>query len=251
MGSPTTEPGHTDAEILHQVTLSGYWIGKNEVTTTLWSTRQHDPGTVPPDARMPQTGMTWRQAVEFCNAYSQQQGRTQVYENINDNGATVNWNANGYRLPTEAEWEFACRAETVEAFNTGRNKIKPAEANYDSTGNDNSVGQPYDDPCSDGKDTNRAIQARNVGSFPRNPWGLYDMHGNVYEWCWDRYSATYYTTADARNNPRGPNDGNNRVIRGGAYNSVATDARSAHRLSFPATNNSTSVNIGFRLVRLD
>jgi formylglycine-generating enzyme required for sulfatase activity len=139
------------------------------------------------------------------------------------NGEDVTWNrnANGYRLPTEAEWEYACRAGTATPFSTGNN-ITTSQANYDG---------------------NRQ-KTSNVGSFASNQWGLYDMHGNVREWCWDWYGG--YSMA-AQTDPSGASSGTNRVVRGGSWGNGAQDLRSAYRDSItPAARN---IALGCRLVR--
>ena len=133
-----------------------------------------------------------------------------------------NWNADGYRLPTEAEWEYACRAGTTTAYNTG-------DTISDDTGwyRDNSNNMTHE-----------------VGKKPANAYGLYDMHGNVWEWCWDWYGS--YGNA-ARTNPMGASSGSVRVLRGGGWVSSAQSVRSAGRsLNSPSGR---YYDLGFRLVR--
>jgi formylglycine-generating enzyme required for sulfatase activity len=146
----------------------------------------------------------------------------------------VTWdrNANGYRLPTEAEWEYACRAGTTTPFSTGNN-ITTSQANYDGN-------YPYNNNAK-GVYREKTV---NVGSFAPNGWGLYDMHGNVWEWCWDWY-GDYTSGAEA--NPAGPATGARRVGRGGCRNSYAQNLRSARRNFYAPSVQSGSV--GFRLVR--
>ncbi|MDR2519067.1 MAG: formylglycine-generating enzyme family protein, partial [Spirochaetaceae bacterium] len=138
---------------------------------------------------------------------------------------TANWSANGYRLPTEAEWEYACRAGTITPFYTG-SSIVPTQANYD------------------GKDHARQSTSK-VGSFPPNPWGLFDMHGNVFEWCWDWYSA--YSSGVTQIDPLGGPSGTHRVLRGGSWNKSAQSLRSAYRVG--STPSLRSSEFGFRLAR--
>ena len=135
-------------------------------------------------------------------------------------------------LPTEAEWEYACRAGTTTPFSTGDN-ITTSQANYDGN-------YPYNNFS---KGTNRK-STTDVGSFPPNSWGLYDMHGNVYEWCWDWY-GDYSTSAQA--DPRGPASGSERVIRGGSWEHYGWYVRSAYRSNGDLSSGWSSV--GFRVVR--
>ncbi|MDR0562570.1 MAG: formylglycine-generating enzyme family protein, partial [Spirochaetaceae bacterium] len=134
----------------------------------------------------------------------------------------------GYRLPTEAEWEYACRAGTGTPFSTGT-RIAADQANYNGTA-----------------DIPRGVYRQKtvpVGTFPANPWGLYDMHGNVYEWCWDWFGEYPITV---QQDPVGPASGVNRVIRGGSWNYSARSLRSASRNhDVPAYRGG---DVGFRLL---
>ena len=147
---------------------------------------------------------------------------------------SVVWNrdADGYRLPTEAEWEFACRAGTTTPFSTGEN-VTVDQANYYGT-------YPYDGYPS-GQYRSRTVP---VGSFAPNRWGLYDMHGNVWEWCWDWYGP-YADGAAA--DPTGAASGTYRVNRGGGWNDFGRHLRSAYRAAYPPANK--TFNLGFRLAR--
>ncbi|MCX7024617.1 MAG: formylglycine-generating enzyme family protein, partial [Spirochaetes bacterium] len=142
------------------------------------------------------------------------------------------WSANGYRLPTEAEWECACRAGTTIPFSTGNN-ITTSQANYDGN-------YPYNGNAKGGY---RQTTTK-VGSFAPNGYGLYDMHGNVWEWCWDRYGAY---AGGSQNNPQGAASGTNRVARGGSWGSLASRCRVAGRYSNNPLNQDD--NVGFRVVR--
>jgi formylglycine-generating enzyme required for sulfatase activity len=173
---------------------------------------------------LPVEMVTWFDAVEYCNRRSQREGLTPAYA-ISGTGdsRTVTWNrsANGYRLPTEAEWEYACRAGTGTPYYSGNG--------VDAAGwygaNSSSTTHP-------------------VGGKQANAWGLYDMHGNVYEWCWDWYG---YYTSGAQTDPVGASSGSYRVIRGGSWGDHAQNLRSAIRGYFTPTNRNSS--LGFRLVR--
>jgi formylglycine-generating enzyme required for sulfatase activity len=184
---------------------------------------------------VPAESVTWFDAIEYCNKRSRKEGLNPVYT-ISGTGniRSVIWdrNANGYRLPTEAEWEYACRGGTTTLFNTGNN-ITSDQANYAGTFpyNNNAVGI-YREKTTD------------VGSFAPNVWGLYDMHGNVKEWCWDRWGSYLYAE---QIDPAGAGGGPYRVTRGGSYINDWRSQRSAKRgMAYPYDQASS---IGFRLAR--
>jgi formylglycine-generating enzyme required for sulfatase activity len=165
--------------------------------------------------------VSWLEAVEYCNKRSQKEGLTPAYT-INGTNVTWNKNANGYRLPTEAEWEYACRAGTTTAYNTGA-RISNDTGWYGA--NSDNMTHP-------------------VGQKPANRWGLYDMHGNMWEWCWDWYGSY---SSGAQTDPTGASSGSSRVFRGGYWFNSAEYVRSADRY-FNDPNYRTD-GIGFRLVR--
>ncbi|MDR1834312.1 MAG: formylglycine-generating enzyme family protein [Fusobacteriaceae bacterium] len=230
MGSPVTETGRRRDETAHPVTVSSFYISPFEVTQREY---QALTGTNPSSWKggsHPVEHVSWFDAVRFCNAKSKQEGLANAYE-IKGENVTWNQNANGYRLPTEAEWEYACRAGSGTPFNTGEN-ITASQANF----RDN-----------DFHSSNEAGEIRTlpVGSFAPNAWGLYDMHGNVWEWCWDWYGAY---SGDARINPLGASSGTARVDRGGAWievgpHNLRSACRDKHR---PADKGR---RLGFRLAR--
>jgi formylglycine-generating enzyme required for sulfatase activity len=231
MGSPSNEPQRDNDEVQHQVTISAFYMGKYQVTQAEYEAVM---GTNPSwfnGSNLPVECVSWYDAAEFCNRLSQREGLTLAYSGSGDN-IISNWNANGYRLPTEAEWEYACRAGTTTPFSTGNN-ITTSQANYYGYGpyNNNAAGI-YRETTTP------------VGSFAPNPWGLYDMHGNVWEWCWDWYGSY---SSGAQNNPRGPVSGDYRVVRGGSWYYFGRYLRSAFRnFNYPSSRN---YFIGFRLVR--
>ena len=234
MGSPEDEPGRWKSEgPQHQVKVSSFYMGKYEVTQKEWYDvmgttvrQQRDKADKSwsiygEGDNYPMYYVSWFEAAEYCNKRSQQEGLTPAYA---INGTNVTWNrgADGYRLPTEAEWEYACRAGTTTAYNTGVGIT-------DNTG-------WYDDNSGD--------TTHPAGQKPASAWGLYDMHGNVWEWCWDWY-GTYPT--EAATDPEGASSGPNRVFRGGSWLNTAQDARSAYRSHDPPSLR--YYNLGFRLAR--
>jgi formylglycine-generating enzyme required for sulfatase activity len=235
MGSPFNEPQRRSYEgPQHQVMVNSFYMGKYEVTQAEYEAVM---GTNPSwfsGSNRPVEMVSWYDAVEFCNRLSQSEGLTPAYT-INGTNVTCNWNANGYRLPTEAEWEYACRACTTTPFSTGSN-ISTSQANYNGD-------YPYNN---NPKGINRGTTTP-VGSFAPNPWGLYDMHGNVWEWCWDCWDYDTRYSSEAQNNPRGPVFGGSCIKRGGGYNMYGQELRSAYRYSHEPWI--VTPNSGFRLVR--
>lgn len=227
MGSPATELGRDDDEVQHEVTLTrAFYMSPCEVTEELWD-RVMGSGTS--TSRLPKVQMTWYEALEFCNALSAERGLTPCYA-----GADTSWtwdqSADGYRLPTEAEWEYASRAGSATAFANG-----PITATYF-----------YLDPNLDAMGWyggNSGTECHEVGGKQANAWGLHDMHGSVFEWCWDRFG--YY--AGSAIDPEGPDSGEFRVIRGGSWFYYAQACRSANREVYPAAVPGDYT--GFRVVR--
>jgi formylglycine-generating enzyme required for sulfatase activity len=231
MGSPPSEPGHRPDESQVSVTLTrGFWMGKYEVTQGQWKRVMGDfPG--PLNAGMgedfPVYWVTFIQAEEFCRRL-----RTQARAS----GALPDgWE---FRLPTEAQWEYACRAGTQTAFAFGES-LTDRQANMGKPYNGTPAGVP-------------GSAATPVGSYPPNPWGLHDMHGNEFEWCRDWYHRQLPGGIDPDlSGKKGlPNrDGtHSRVRRGGAWTDAAVFCRSALRLRYEPERGSD--HIGFRVVVL-
>lgn len=241
MGSPDSEAWRGDDELEHTVAVSDFYMSIYEVTQEEYQEIMGSNPSTFSGENLPVENITWFDAIDYCNARSEAEGLTPVYT---IDGQNVSWNrsANGYRLPTEAEWEYACRAGTTTPFNT-QTSISAEEANY--------YGHyPYeieDNYFSQGDLETKPGQYRQttiaVGNFSPNEWGLYDMHGNVSEWCWDYYGAY---NAEPQSDPTGPVSGSLRVNRGGGWNDFAKHLRSAYRSSTPANN--SSYNLGLRLV---
>jgi formylglycine-generating enzyme required for sulfatase activity len=203
MGSPKSEKGRNEEEKQHEVTITNpFYMGKYEVTQEQWEAVMWNNPSIIKGAMLPVTDVSWEDCQEFINKLN----------------ATTN---GGYRLPTEAEWEYACRAGTITAYSVGNSLTKnDANINGDS------------------------IKA--VGSYRPNAFGLYDMHGNVWEWCNDWYYG--YLHASEVMDPAGAATGKGHVLRGGSFNYNASETRSSNRLNgFSLT--SRSYNFGFRLAK--
>lgn len=242
MGSPEDEAWRLEDEIQHTVTVSDFYMSIYELTQAEYQEIMgENPSNFSGDD-LPVENVSWIDAIRYCNARSEKEGLTSAYT-VEGNTITWDCSADGYRLPTEAEWEYACRAGTVTPFNT-ENSISAEEANY--------YGHyPYeieDNYFSQGNLSTKPGEYRQttvaVDSFLPNAWGLYNMHGNVSEWVWDYYSAY---DVDAVVNPNGAETGTLRVYRGGGWNDFAKNMRSAYRAAL--AEDKGSFNIGIRLVR--
>jgi formylglycine-generating enzyme required for sulfatase activity len=241
MGSPTSEPQRETDEVQHQVTLSAFRMSKYEITNAQYaafmnakrigSNSIYAAGAYPTEKLIIQninwgiiwTGSQWQPVTGKDNF---------PVVNVTWFGAAEFATYAGGRLPTEAEWEYACRGGTITPFNTG-NCLTDAQANY---------AWQYPFTGCRNINTTPINQTKAVNSNSPNAWDLYNMHGNVYEWCADWYDA-YPTTAQT--NPKGPASGTDRVFRGGSWNFVAKDCRSAARfITYPSGETNGT---GFRL----
>ncbi len=233
-----------DESPVHEVTLTDFYIGKYEVTQAQWAAivpeyapdySQYGQGDTHPAYYI-----SWYDAVTFCNRLSQQEGYTpvyyadpgftQVYDALDDGSGTVYWDptANGYRLPTEAEWEYAARGGAQSE-------------GYQYSGSDDINEVAWWDVNSD-----NSVLSQPAGTKAPNELGVYDMSGNVWEWCWDWYGSGYYDASPACA-PLGPTGGSFRVLRGGSWVSSARYCRVANRIG--VTPGDRRYGIGFRLSR--
>jgi formylglycine-generating enzyme required for sulfatase activity len=225
MGSPTTETDRSTNETEHNVTLTkGFYLGKYEVTQAQYQavmTGNTDslsatPSEWPNNPNRPVEKVSWADAQIFLTRLNAQQSA-----NI-----PAGW---AYVLPTESQWEYACRAGTSTVYSWG-DDINSSRANYD-----------WDGAYNTGVDFK---QTRDVGQYAANPWGFFDMHGNVWEWTADWYGATY-PIGNPVVDPTGGASGSIRVERGGSWSNNGTYQRSARRLRYaPGDRND---NLGFRV----
>lgn len=224
MGSDPNEPGRREDEQQHLVTLTEpFYMGQCPVTQQEWlkvmgkNPSQFLQGGASDCLRFPVENVSWQDAVSFLAA-------------LNQTHIIPGWK---YRLPTEAEWEYACRAGATTPFSFG-SQLNGSQANCNGS-------FPYG-TREQGSEIARPTKVKN---YPENSFGLYDMHGNVWEWCNDWYDAEYYAGSVAEN-PAGPDQGTKKVVRGGAWNSFAAACRSAVRNSFEPTFHDSS--IGLRVI---
>ena len=219
MGSPEDENDHQEDEAQVRVTLTkSFGLGKYEVTQGQWkevcgTEPWNGQGGVRADKDCPATYVDWNDAAHFCKKLTEIERKA---EKLKAN--------EGYRLPTEAEWEYACRAGTTTAFSFGDNESKLGEYAW------------FDD------NTRIKQYAHKIGLKKSNQWGLYDMHGNVSEWCSDWYDEELA----GGNDPAGPDGGLYRLDRGGCWGGIPRLCRSTGRGSTPSFRSSIT---GFRVAR--
>jgi formylglycine-generating enzyme len=245
---------------VHPVYVSAFCMDTREVTLALWNSvaawsatngYSYDYPGSGKATNHPVLNIDWYDMVKWCNARSKMEGRppayytdaalTQVYTN-GQIEPYVNWNA-GYRLPTEAEWEKAARGGAVGHRFPWSNvdTISESQANYYADTNDYSYDVSLTQGFDPAFDNGAMPYTSPVGSFAPNGYGLYDMAGNAWEWCWD-YAANY--PSGFQIDPRGPDTGTTRVGRGGNWNYYATDCRNSYR--YGNSPGYSASNVGFR-----
>ena len=242
MGSPETENWRIDDETMHEVTVASFFMDSHETTQGEYTRLMGENPSVFAGDTLPVENISWLDAIRYANAKSTDAGYTPVYA-VTESGVTWDLSADGYRLPTEAEWEYACRAGTSTPFNTEKS-LSAEEANFYGHYPYEIEENYFDSSVLEAKPGEYRQTTVAVGSFEPNAWGLYDMHGNVSEWCWDYYGAYDLT---AKDNPTGPTSGTRHVYRGGGWNDFAKNMRSAYRAAGPEDMH--SYNLGLRLVR--
>jgi formylglycine-generating enzyme required for sulfatase activity len=237
MGSHAHERGRGSGETPHRVHVKAFYMSKYQVTQEEYEELMGDNPSFFTGSNLPVETVTWFDAIEYCNRRSLREGLNPVYTISTTRIDLGNWNsterwlvtwnqeANGYRLPTEAEWEYAAKGgnETPGDFIFSGSNNQMEVAWYSM----NSEGTPH-----------------SVGTKDPNALGLHDMSGNVWEWCWDWHGDI---TPSAQFNPTGSHVGYRRVIRGGSWYDSASYIRSSYRNGTIPTN--LSMGLGFRIVR--
>lgn len=230
-----------DAKNPHQVNLSGFKVSKYETTFTEFDLFCEETGRDKPDdngwgrGERPVINVSWYDAIAYCNWLSKRFGKTPVYS-INGRNAIIDYSADGFRLPTEAEWEYLASYPNSD-FGNSTNIADPQKINFDGSHSfktKNSIS---------GVSRKKTLPHGSLNA--PNALGIHELSGNVAEWCNDRYASDYYAQSPP-DNPFGPTIGSRRVVRGGSYQSRPEEIRAFHRSSMAPEKRSDY--IGFRLV---
>ncbi|MFA6472430.1 MAG: formylglycine-generating enzyme family protein [Candidatus Latescibacterota bacterium] len=219
---------YADEQPVHRVTLGAFQIGATEITQGQYrAVTGNNPSVFTGDDNLPVTDLSADEALAFCNKLSEAAGFEPCYD---PKTGKCDFTKNGFRLPTEAEWEYSCRAGTITQFAAGNGEKDLARAGW-YIGNSGGKTHP-------------------VAQKESNAWGLYDMHGNVFEFCYDGYDERYiggnYTSQSVAN-PKGIEEFNLRIMRGGGWFSEPSACRSTARSNF--WTGGGNYYIGFRVAR--
>ncbi|MEW6364865.1 MAG: SUMF1/EgtB/PvdO family nonheme iron enzyme [Acidobacteriota bacterium] len=254
-GSPTSEPGHYKENQFQHILTRNIAVMETEVSRQMWADLLAKQASLPPDpspSAVPTNHpcqASWCQSVLFANLLSVQQGLTRCYHtdstkstpidatNYTAGGYYCDFDANGYRMPTEGEWEYFTRAGTTTPFSI-------SEPNYNAATMYSCTAGVLPNLESVAVYCANSVATMPVGSLLPNPWNLRDVHGNLYEWCWDW--ADFYPPA-GQTDYAGPATGAARIVRGAAYHSIPVNCRSATRAG--GAPGIVSSYVGFRLVR--
>jgi formylglycine-generating enzyme required for sulfatase activity len=264
--------GEASSQPAHSVTVAAFFMDKFEVTLGDWKTVAtwanangydlpvdlHVGDNPAPPLDHPTPGVSWYEAVKWCNARSEMEGRlpayytdtqtTTVYRTgtLDLTSANVNWAGNGYRLPTESEWEKACRGGLAGKTYSWGNETQTNRANgwlFQLAIDHTQAPYPLSTPVGY---FNGSQVVPGGGPDMANGYGLYDMSGNAWEWCWDRFGDY---DKPALFDPKGPDTGDRRLSRGGSWWNNETDLTNAHRYPFPPVGENVYGQIGFRAIR--